>query len=242
MLEKWNITKPLVACIYTLSSITWFFNINKNEFSRIFTNAIIWLSSFSHIFQTMRNFFLTLIIFLSSPVVGYSATLNETYHYYPVSLANISTMLDDINNASPIRHDGRVFHGYTKTSLTWSFFWRNNESLCTISEVSTQVDALYTLPKMVDGLADDHVTEIWQRWYPALVEHEKGHTQLAVRMADELRKGLENLPGFQQCENLEKKANAIGYKFIDKLKHLDKEYDIETQHGATEGASLLSYL
>ena len=164
------------------------------------------------------------------------------YKYYEINTGMASQLLSNLNSASPVKQDGKTFHGYTEYLIKWNFYWKTTNGKCQISKVSTKVNLTITLPKMVNKNAENKLKLIWSKWYPALVMHENGHAKLAVKIAREIETSIKRLPAYSNCNDLESLANATGYKLMEKLKRLNKEYDINTNHGETEGAALFLYL
>lgn len=73
-------------------------------------------------------------------------------------------------------------------------------------------------------------------------ETERGHHLIALDIAESIQEGISNLPAQSSCKNLEKRANKIGYDYIKQMQVRNERYDLETNHGETEGASIFSHL
>ncbi|MCP4431147.1 MAG: DUF922 domain-containing Zn-dependent protease, partial [Gammaproteobacteria bacterium] len=90
--------------------------------------------------------------------------------------------------------------------------------------------------------AEERVIEIWEKYYPALVEHEAGHAEIAISAAQEIEKILLKLPSYKNCDLLSEKANLAAQKILDRAKPKHEHYDRRTRHGKTQGAHLDLYL
>jgi len=167
-------------------------------------------------------------------------TVSERYDFYDIYPYSKAEMLDSLNNKTPISKNGEKFHGYAYSDVKWRFRWKYNKESCWITSVNMTVDTKYTLPKLSTSV--DGVNEIWNQWYPKLVDHEKGHHKLAIKIAKKIDNSILLMSSESKCSTLEKKANAIAYGYMSELDLMNLEYDQHTNNGETEGASLFSYL
>jgi predicted secreted Zn-dependent protease len=99
----------------------------------------------------------------------------------------------------------------------------------------------YTLPELHESTADASVSAIWRKWYPRLVLHEKGHSDLALKAAKAIEKAILAMDASSSCELLEGDANNLGAGLMAELRQLDKHYDETTSHGKSQGAQLSSW-
>jgi predicted secreted Zn-dependent protease len=90
--------------------------------------------------------------------------------------------------------------------------------------------------------ASNEVSQIWDKWYPHLIKHEKGHQKISIEIAEKIEEGIFNLPEYSSCEKLESQANSLGEKLIRKHDVMNKAFDGNTNHGETEGAWINPYL
>jgi predicted secreted Zn-dependent protease len=189
--------------------------------------------------QSIMLFFFGALWILSSTVEA-NDSVSEDYKYYVINPNSKSEILKSLNSASPILDGGEIFHGYADSRIDWNFRWRYNKKRCWITSTSTKLKTTYTLPKLKTQSND--VYDIWNKWYPKLVLHEKGHHKLAVKIAVKIKNAINGMPHEKTCELLERKANAIGHAFISELDDLNENYDTSTNHGETQGAFLFEYL
>jgi len=161
---------------------------------------------------------------------------------YVVEAKDKGSLLSDINNASPIRQDGEVFHAYTDTYVNWNYWWDKRKSYCKFNRVETSVKITYTFPRLSIKTQSSEVKEVWNQFYPALVEHENGHGQIAIEAAQEIERSLRNMPSYSNCNLLSKKANDKAQSILDEFAPKHRDYDIKTDHGKTQGAYLGLYL
>ncbi|MBL1140826.1 MAG: DUF922 domain-containing protein [Proteobacteria bacterium] len=186
----------------------------------------------------MRFYFLV-IIFLSTTARA-ELLLDTKYIYYSVSSSSKHGLLDKLNTATPIKQGGDNFHGRTDSKISWYFWWKSTSNKCQINKVKVNLEIIFTMPELENST--NEVREVWKRWYPKLLQHEKGHERNALNIAKKIEKGISQLPVYYNCKMLENAANKLGDDLLDKLHQMDKDYDSLTNHGETEGACLSSHL
>jgi predicted secreted Zn-dependent protease len=175
-----------------------------------------------------------------SGLANATPVVNEKYIYYDVGSTTKKELINALNSASPIRKNGKVFYGHTDSQINWNFWWNESANACQINKVKVTVDITFTLPRLNNTSKD--VSSVWNKWYPKLVEHENGHKNYALEIANQVKLAISELPAHVHCESLEIEANNVGHKLMAELKALNKKYDRNTNHGETEGAWLNSYL
>lgn len=142
-----------------------------------------------------------------------------------------------INAATPIAVDGRRFHGYTRWNVRWTFrWWREASGRCTITEVSTRLRVELQLPDLQRATPRQQAE--FDRYLPALSEHEQGHVQFGRDAARAVDQGIAQLPAEAECSTLERRANALGHSVLRDYVEREKLYDQNTGHCATQGAKL----
>lgn len=162
---------------------------------------------------------------------------NLVYSYYTADANTGGSLLKVLNKASPIRIKNRMFHGSTKWYVKWNYRWfRETDGRCRITTVTTKLTATITLPELIG--ATDEQTEVFDKYISALREHELGHYDISKEAAVIIDKGILALPEMSSCKELESTANALGYQTLDEYRAREKEYDVETAHGKTQGAWL----
>jgi len=157
---------------------------------------------------------------------------------YEVDQETNQTLLQAINLVSPIRAKGRVFHGYTKWFITWNYrWWEEADGQCRITSVQVSLDVDMTLPEL-DEATPSGAAE-FRRYASNLRRHEDGHQDLARQAAERIDKGIRNLATMASCDALERAANALGHAVLEETRRVERQYDVDTRHGCTQGACLL---
>ena len=160
-----------------------------------------------------------------------------THKPYAVRAQPDQSLRQAINAATPITVDGRRFHGYTRWNVRWTFrWWREPSGRCTLTEVSTRLRVELQLPDL-QGATPNQQAE-FDRYLPALSQHEQGHVQFGRDAARAIDQGIAQLPAEPECATLERRANALGHRVLRDYVEREKLYDVNTGHGATQGAKL----
>ncbi|MDQ8024007.1 MAG: DUF922 domain-containing protein [Moraxellaceae bacterium] len=155
--------------------------------------------------------------------------------YYTATVTPGGTALAALNAASPVKQDGKVFHGNTK----WVIEWRITTAMqpngrCRITKRTVMVTTTITLPKLVGGTSKQQ--QAFERFLPALKTHERGHHAIGKDAGLMLDWRLAALPDMEDCKQLEARANETGRKTIAEYAERDRRYDATTEHGKSQGA------
>jgi predicted secreted Zn-dependent protease len=190
----------------------------------------------------LKGFFVFFLIMVSG--ILYAEPDVETsfdfYDIFPISRVDIGK---EMRKRSPIKRDGETFDAYTDWYVKWNFRWNKKDGMCVIKKVNTSLDVIYRLPRIAKNHpAPPNVQQAFKSYYDALFEHEKNHMKSGLDAAREVEKALLNLDSFENCDQLEASANALGNEIVRKYNELDKEYDRKTEHGKTEGVDINKYL
>lgn len=185
----------------------------------------------------MRHFVaLLLVCMLATPSLA-KVNEHEQHQSYPVYQHPGTTLLAALNSASPIRENGRIYHGNTARDIRWSFRWdRNAMGLCQILGVATKLSVTITLPELKSGTVAGQAE--FQKYVHALQFHEEGHKKIAQEAAYAADRAISTLPPMTSCKALAGEAQRQGNAILDSARKAGLEYDAATQHGHTQGACL----
>ena len=162
---------------------------------------------------------------------------NLVYTYYSANADTGSSLLKTLNKATPIRVDNRPFHGYTTWNVKWNYRWfEQADGRCKITKVTTDLTGNIKLPELVG--ATDEQTAAFDKYVSALRIHELGHYSIGKETATAIDNGILALPEMSSCKELESAANDLGYRTLEEYKEQEKQYDVSTAHGKTQGAWL----
>jgi len=188
----------------------------------------------------MHLVFTYLILF--SSLTHANPKVIEITNEYIVIAKKPSSLSQVLNDASPVKEDGKIFHAHTDTYVDWKYWWTKRSDYCKLNRVETTVQITYILPKLDISTRNTKVKKIWKKYLPAVVKHEKGHANIAINAAKEIEVELIKMEAYRNCDELSKKANQKAKAILNKYKPQHKTYDIKTDHGKTQGADLGFYM
>jgi len=159
------------------------------------------------------------------------------YDHYDAQAQPGRTLAAAINDASPFRPDGQVYHSATAWYLDWKVRPEPTvDGRCRVGEVRVALHGEMTLPRLVGGTAAQQ--RRFDAYLARLREHELGHYEIGREAAHELEKEFYALPSASTCADLQSKARDQGARLLPRYEEMGDEYDRQTQHGKTQGAWL----
>ncbi|GAB3378831.1 hypothetical protein GCM10027567_21730 [Spongiibacter taiwanensis] len=156
------------------------------------------------------------------------------FRYYPVVVHRLEGMQAAVEAASPMRRGDRVYHGFTESQVNWKWWWIREDGRCRISRVDSQVQIVYTLPRLQTDSRNFRIRGVWSEWFWALKQHELNHGDNAIAVAREGEVQIMAIPAAVNCAEVDAEASRIAAALIEELKYRDAEYDRLTDHGARE--------
>ena len=176
------------------------------------------------------------ILFLFSPVAA-EVTESISYTTYPVKHQEGKSLLKSLNESSPIRYKGNIFHAYTSWNVYPRYRWHEKvDGSCRLTQNVTTLTAEITLPqlKILRGSAD---TE-FSRYVENLRLHEHGHRDIGRKAARRIDEAVLQLPTMQSCPILENRVEELRRRILEEAMQEERTYDQATQYGRTQGAWL----
>lgn len=158
------------------------------------------------------------------------------YKHYTINPASLNDLVAEINRQTPVEQNGAKYHGLASWNVSWNIWWTPVENGCRMERVQTGVDIEYIMPQL--GTADEKTRQRFDAYYAALKVHEDGHGQHGVMAAQEIERVLSSMPVYATCKELEAASTRIAMDIVARFNKSDVEYDLVTQHGATQGAWL----
>lgn len=124
---------------------------------------------------------------------------------------------------------------------TWHISWRvplNEIATSCEEDIAISVDIDFMYPDWIDkNTADVQLRKKWDAYITNLNIHEEGHKTLAVKTGTKLAQILETLSANYNCTELGLIANEKGNELLEELRSDNLQYDNQTKHGATQGAT-----
>lgn len=136
-------------------------------------------------------------------------------------------------------HAGRLqrFAGQTDWSIEWQTCLKRLPEECRIAGIELTVNVGYTLPRWADrDWSTREVVQRWDHYAQTLAEHERGHGQIALHVANLIEKELVGL-GAASCSALDVETSTRISALMRQGEAMQNDYDRRTQHGVLQGAS-----
>ncbi|MBE9176089.1 DUF922 domain-containing Zn-dependent protease [Synechocystis salina LEGE 06155] len=165
------------------------------------------------------------------------------YKYYSIYPKTKWDLNNELNRRSPIIFQGKRYRGYTQWLVRWQYQWWSTAQQCRITDVTTNLDVTYTLPRIPPNHgADPEARRVFNRYLVALFKHEENHKNSGLYAARSIEKALLNLGPLPNCQSLQTKAESIAQQIIQRYRQRDRDYDRQTDHGRKEGIMLENFL
>lgn len=167
------------------------------------------------------------------------ADVNESleYKYYKANADSSRSLSSILNSATPIREDGKFFHGDAYWHIKWNFRWSEKpDGSCKISSVTTELTCNIQLPELIGATGEQR--DQFKKYQSALRTHELGHCKIGKKAAAIIDSKILSLPEMSSCKDLGAAGNDIGYQAIKEYGEKVELYDAKTEHGKSQGAWL----
>jgi predicted secreted Zn-dependent protease len=153
--------------------------------------------------------------------------------YYEIYSKDWAGMRNEIDQKGP-----KGFHGFANWKVSYNYRYNTSAGgQCSITSLVPQFEGEILLPHWVPG-PDVSATQRqqWDRFIAALKVHEDGHIDHGTKLSA----ALAQLSGMQapSCGEAESQVKKRADELIQRYSAMDAEYDRDTNHGATQGASL----
>lgn len=187
----------------------------------------------------MRNFDpakLIVLILLVSWSSCAEVILRERFEHYAIAPESIQQIKLELRKHSPVNREQQLFHGGTEWKLVPRFQVKLANNVCYIHDVRVSLDGIYTLPKMINkSTAPTSTQDQFEHYYQSLMGHEKGHQALWLQAGEEIELMLKNLVPTRSCGELKHQAKQKVGSIVLKYQQRNRQYDVETGHGKTQG-------
>ena len=163
---------------------------------------------------------------------------NSEEYYYEIFGSSISDLSNQLYDCGP-KYDGDSFAGLTTDYINWAYLLKfTTNGSCRVDNLAVGVNVRIYYPKWEAGeRATEEVKTRWNEMLSSLTVHEQGHQQIDYDGAQKIFNSISALTGLS-CNNLEETVKTETQKIIDEITQNNKNYDNETNHGETQGATL----
>lgn len=174
------------------------------------------------------------------PEVSCELKVREKYRYYDVDGTDVDQLRKQMKQQGTKWNDGKIYAAVTKWDIRYSYDVTYEDGRYAVKSVKTDVDIVYHLPRRIAAAQDPELTELWEEYLVALMEHEFGHKDLAVKAAGEINQVLAALDNFDSRKALDREADRRTEEKFRTMKKHQVDYDEVTHHGETQGAVLVA--
>jgi predicted secreted Zn-dependent protease len=177
---------------------------------------------------------------VAAPPVSAEPLLRMHTSYYYVNGPSASVLAAQIDRNGPPGADGKRYAGKTKWDVQWKFRHEQHGATCSMKEVAVAIGVAQTLPKWRNEAKGAAALKTrWQQFVDALKRHEDGHKDHGLAAGKEIQAALLSAKPVSNCEDLAAAANSVAEAIVTKYQKLDQDYDRKTDHGRSQGATLL---
>ncbi len=179
---------------------------------------------------------LSVMLALSPEKAGCSVSVEHNWIYFSVNGVDQSSVLSSLQDAAVARNVR------TAANTDWSMSWRfdyNKNSGCRLENIRVSVEITTHFPRFpeIENLGDENpYIDVIALYGKRLRTHENFHADITSTGAHLLKDLLSKLPPMANCEELDEKANRVGYDIIRKTRDINATYDQATGQGRFEGA------
>jgi predicted secreted Zn-dependent protease len=171
---------------------------------------------------------------------GARVRLNETVtkRLYVVEGSTASEIRSHLLSEGPAAAgDGKHYDGLASWAAHWTFRYDRGPSECALANATLDASIEIRLPQLVDeGAVAPDLLPRWQAYIAALEAHEMGHVDRETAVLEGLRDAFERVEPASDCTALGNALNALGEEYLAQVRLTDAAYDLETDHGLTQGA------
>src|SRR5688572_5765820 len=170
-------------------------------------------------------------------VLAQSNVVRKT-NYYAMTGSSMRDIQQSLRQTRPWK-DKSAHDGSTEWRIQWNAFVGRNGDLCYCSSFATTTIIMITLPRWIPPTnTPPTVRATWARYLAALEQHEAGHADIALAATAEMHKRIKEIGGESDCDALRTKVKNECQAILDSHRAREKEYDEQTRHGVTQGATL----
>ncbi len=165
--------------------------------------------------------------------------LQERLEYYAIRGRSADAILKEMRALGPlgVLDPEHRYFASANYQISWKYFYVDGADGCAISQFDVGVDITYLYPRWEDrSEASSRLNAYWDHFLEKLEIHEKGHGEIAAATGAEVAKALGSLAPAATCDALERTIDAAAQAAMKSGNARQRDYDLYTHHGATQGA------
>lgn len=181
------------------------------------------------------------LVVLAAPSAAEPLVRMSTSYYY-IEGGSALILTEQIKRKGPVGIDGNRHVSRTKWNVQWKFRHNVRDDKCQIDEATVAVGINATRPRWRgEKTGPASLKRRWELMIEAVERGEEHHKRQATLAGNEILTALETLPPARNCQVLIETANRMANKILGKYQAASEAYDIRTEHGRKDGASLISF-
>lgn len=188
----------------------------------------------------MKNFILFIILvigFLAPSAAMSRTTIVVKNEEYVINGNKFDVLNRQIIELGPKSSFGRSFAGHVGYDVKWSYQLTDSANKCVMESADTAITIKYTIPRWEKPRdVSQEMIDRWNIFYKAMKIHEDGHMMRAIAAANEIDAALNTISFAANCDEMKEKIDATANDIMNKYDKYNKDYDMTTQHGITQGA------
>ncbi len=165
------------------------------------------------------------------PPDGLEGASDIKVRFYDVPGTDLRSIREGLNRLRPTDEtDGKRVDALTRWNYSWRWQNRTTGGVCKITSAALDLSIEVILPRLSETeRLSSRTRERWNLYMLALRRHELGHVEIARKHQDEIRQAVASAP----CDGANDAAKAVTAVVAAE----SARYDIETRHGALNGAT-----
>jgi predicted secreted Zn-dependent protease len=174
---------------------------------------------------------------LAAPVARAEVHEALDYEHYEAHALPGRPLASALNDATPFRPGDKIFHSATAWYVDWKVRPEpTGDGRCRVGAVRVELHGRMMLPRLVGG-SKEQVAR-FDSYLVRLREHELGHYEIGREAARDLEQRFYGMSPARNCGELQSAARDTGARLLPKYEAMGDTYDLQTQHGKTQGAWL----
>lgn len=188
----------------------------------------------------LRNPYTVVIPTPGAPTTQYPTEFSSqftvvTYNVTGRTISEISKSLE-ANPISDPSEPGSRYYALTRWQLAGDWSVRPTLRGCEVTSGQVKVTITMTLPLLTSTNTAADALNRFNTFLEKTVLHESGHVEITLQGAREYERALGNHPLAPSCDALKTQLNDLFRRNFDTIQRANRDYDVKTQHGRTQGA------